>query len=113
MRRGTAPRRIAVRVGLAGQHEQPLEALHVELVGLDPQQVAVRAGRQPTARRVRVAVELEHLAQAPDVHTQRRRRARRRLAVPELFDQLLGEHRTVRAHGEQHEELTRAWRRGA
>ena len=99
--------RVAVRVALAGQHEQAFEALHVELVGLDPQEVAVRTGGQSSAGRIRVACELEHLAQAADVDAERGRGARRRLAVPELLDQLLRRHRTVRAHGEQHQQLAR------
>ena len=93
---------IAVRVGLAGEDEQPFEALDVELVGLDPQQVAVRTGRQATAGRGRIALELEHLAQPPDVDAQCGRRARRGLAVPQLLDQLFRRDRVVR----------RAWRAG-
>ena len=98
---------VAAAVDLPGQHDQPLEALDVELVGLHPQEVAVRTGGQPATRRARVAVELEHLTQPGDVDPQRGRRARRRFALPELVDQLFRGHRPVRAHREQHEELAR------
>src|SRR5258708_19486096 len=81
--------------------------MDVEFIGLDPQEVAVRTRGQPAARSTRVAGELENLAQAGDVHAQCRRRARRRLTVPELLDQFLRRHRTIRTHGEEHQQLAR------
>ncbi len=94
-------------VDLPGQHDEPFEPLDVELVGLHPQQISVRTGRKAAARCTRVAVQLEHLAQARDVHAQCGCRAGRRFALPELVDQLLRRHRPVRSHREQDEELAR------
>ena len=98
---------VATTVDLPGQHDEPLETLDVELVGLHSQEIAVRTGGKAAARRARVAVQLEHLTQAGNVHSQCGRRARRRFAFPELVDQLLRGHRPVRSHREQDEKLAR------
>jgi hypothetical protein len=100
-------RRIAAANRLAGQQHQPLEAFGVELVGLHPQHVAVGAIRKAGTGRARAAIELEHLADTADVHAQRGRCAGRRIALPQLVDELLGGHRPVGPDCEQREELAR------
>ena len=98
---------IAADDRLAGEEHQPLEALGVELVGLHPEHVAVGSVRKAGTGRARAAVELEHLADPADVHAQRGRGARRRIALPELIDELLGRDRPVGPDREQREQLAR------
>ena len=72
---------------------EPLELQHVELVVLDPDQVAGRLGEQ--------AVAIKHLPQLRDVDVECLLRRLRRLLVPERLRQALGRDDLVRMQ-EQH-----------
>ena len=98
-------RRITGHDRLSGQDHEPLESLRVELIGLDAQHVAVRPGGQSGAGRVRVAIELEGLAEPADVHAQRGGGTRRRVALPELLHELFGADRAIWANREECKEL--------
>ncbi len=86
------------------QHES-FEALRVELVGLDPEHVSVRTGRQSGTRRARTPVELEDLTDTADMNAQRGRGAGGWVALPQLFDELFGRDRPVGPHRQECEQL--------
>ena len=77
---------------------QELEAAEIELVRLEPQQVAARLRLQ--------ALAAEHLPQLRDVDLQRLSRRLRRLLVPEGFDQPFVRNHPVRVHREHGERGT-------
>ncbi len=79
-------------------HGEPLEALGVQLVGLDPQAVGAALGRQA------VGDDLPHLR---DVDLERVRRGRGRLLAPQVLDQEIGSDELVSVQQKQREQCTR------
>ncbi len=78
---------------------EALEAVEIELVGLDPDDVAGRSGRQHVLRK--------RLAQSRDVDAQRSGGVLGRVLAPELVDQPVGGNDLVRVEEEHGEKRTR------
>jgi hypothetical protein len=93
---------VTAREGAATLCDQPLEAVGIELVGLDLEPVTASVGDEDTAdarRRV-----LEELPQMRNVDLERIQRSLRLAVAPELIDQALRAHSLVRVeekNGEQ------------
>ena len=90
-----------LRAALARGHDlrllqERLRAVHVQLGGVDANQVSGRLRDDP--------VRSEHLAQLRDEVLERRPRRSRRLLAPERFDQPVGGDRPPRVEQEQREE---------
>jgi hypothetical protein len=77
-------RGLAVAQGPLALADEALEAMEVELVGLDAQHVAVRA------RREQLAVIAKRLAQLRDAHPQRRRAGRGLRVAPQVVHEPIG-----------------------
>ena len=75
-----------------------LEAVEIELVGLDPDEVARRPGRQHVVRK--------GLAKSRDVDAQRGRGVLGRVHAPELVDQPVGRNDLVRVEEKRSEQRT-------
>ena len=86
--------------------ELALETLRVERLGLGPQRIPPRPGRQDLARRPLGALRLEQPAQLSDVDLERVRRRRRWGLAPEGIDQPVARDRFVRVHEQDREQRT-------
>ncbi len=75
--------------------ELMLEALRVEPVRLDPEQVAAGARQHDLARRSPCALGLERLAKLRDVHLERVRRGLGRPRPPQVVDQAIARNHRV------------------
>ena len=86
-------------------HHEPLEAAHVDELGIDAQLIAA-----PMRDDLRRAVGRQHATQPPHIGLQHLRRARRHLLTPQPLDQALRRDRAVRVQHEhrQHRALLRA-----
>ena len=82
---------------------QPLEALRIDIVGIEPQLVSACTGDERGA----VAARLERSAQPRDIGLQRLRRRRRRIRTPKALDQAVGRDGLGRIEREDREQRAR------
>jgi hypothetical protein len=87
---------------------EPLEAMQVEVGGLDDQDVARGAGDE---RRGAVTGQRQCLAQARDLHREGVLRLGARLIRPKLLDQAVARDHAIRAQQQQREQSTASARR--
>ena len=95
---------IARAQGLAALVGQAPEALEIELLGIELEDVTGRAGDEKLAGLAARAVGLQHLAKLGDMDLKRLGRGLRRGAAPELIDQPVGGHDLVRVQKQDREQ---------
>jgi hypothetical protein len=81
-----------------GLGDEPLKAVHVDELGIDPQLIAA-----PAREDLRAPLLRHHPAQTPDVVLDHLGRARRRLLAPQTLDQPVGRDGAIRLQPEHRE----------